>query len=118
MMRPSRASAAVLLAVLASIAFSASAARADYLGSQLLRIFLDPASAPAVSDGYQVGDEVSWILESSARDTGSTEGHMSYMTLFVPPGVEVVGAEFVSPGAGGWVARDAEDTDLSYDQCG
>jgi hypothetical protein len=60
--------ARLAIVVLASLA---ATARADYLGSEVNRIFLDPASTPVVSNGYQVGDVVSSILETTPRDTGA-----------------------------------------------
>ncbi|MDG2305044.1 MAG: hypothetical protein P8R42_10375 [Candidatus Binatia bacterium] len=92
--------------------------RADYLGSQVLRIFLDPASAGVVADGYQAGDEVSWILQSSPRDTGSYQGQLSFMTLYVPPGTEVVRASIVRASGTTWTDKPAYNTAPAYDQCG
>lgn len=87
-----------------------SLSRADYLGSQVLRTFLDPASASVVADGYQVGDQVAWILQSAPRDTGSFQGQLSFMTLYVPPGTEVVGASMVEASGASWIDKPAYNT--------
>ncbi|MDH4065193.1 MAG: hypothetical protein OEW19_12400, partial [Acidobacteriota bacterium] len=92
---------------------------ADYVGSLVNRIFVDPASLPVIQDGIQNGDEISYILETTPADTGSAFGHAAWMTLYVPPGVEVVDAEFVLPaGNGGYDRTPAEDTDDTYDGWG
>jgi uncharacterized repeat protein (TIGR01451 family) len=94
-------------------------ARGDYVGSLINRIFVDPASIPVIEDGVQNGDVISYILETTPADTGSDFGHAAWMTLYVPPGVEVVGAEFVLPaGNGGYDRLPAEDTDTTYDGWG
>ena len=115
----SRAMSIAILGMLVLSLISPSVVHADYVGSQTLRIFLDPASSAVVSDGYQAGDVVSWILETAPRDTGSTFGDAAYMSLYVPPGVEVVGAEFVNPSSGGnYITRPAKDTGKAYFDCG
>jgi uncharacterized repeat protein (TIGR01451 family) len=92
---------------------------ADYVGSLVNRIFLDPASIPQVVDGYDNGDVVSFILETTPADTGSDNGHAAWMSVYVPPGAEVLGAEFVLPASnGGYDVIPAEDTDDTYDGWG
>ncbi len=96
-----------------------SGARADYVGSLTNRIFLDPDSLPVLLDGMQAGDEISYILETTPADTGSVNGHAAWMTLYVPAGVEVIGAEVVKPiGGGRYSTVQAEDTDVAYNGWG
>jgi uncharacterized repeat protein (TIGR01451 family) len=93
--------------------------QADYVGSLVNRIFVDPASVPVIQDGIQNGDEISYILETTPADTGSDEGHAAWMTVYIPAGVEVIGAELVLPaGNGGYDWIPAEDTDDTYDGWG
>lgn len=107
-----------LLAVASYLAI-ATDGWADYTGSLTNRIFLDPATIPAIIDGYQNGDEVAYILETPPRDTGSTNGVAAWMTLYVPAGVEVIGASFVVQAIdGSWVDIPAEDGDTTYLDCG
>ncbi|NNM13817.1 MAG: hypothetical protein HKO58_05805, partial [Gammaproteobacteria bacterium] len=74
----------------------------DYVGTLTNRIFLDPESIPVVSDGYQVGDVISYIAESTPDPgSGSTVGAGAWNTLYIPPGVEVVGTEIVGPDGDG-----------------
>ncbi len=107
--------------LVASFVFLLAAASgwADYVGSLTNRIFLDPATIPDIIDGYQNGDEIAYILETTPRDTGSTNGVAAWMTLYIPAGVEVIGASFVTQAIdGSWVDIDAEDGDDTYLDCG
>ena len=92
---------------------------ADYVGSLTNRVFVDPASLSVIADGYQNGDVLTLIFETTPADTGSDAGHAAWMTFYIPAGVEVVGAEFVQPlGDGSYAAVGAEDTDATYDGYG
>ena len=108
-----------LLAIVAAVMFVAIA-RADYVGTGSTQIFLDPNN-PDIADGYQVGDEVSFILQQAAKLTsnGRYVGMGAWATFYVPPGVEVVGAEIVAlDGNGGYVAVPARDMAAAPDGCG
>src|SRR3982751_2995539 len=95
------------------------AARADYVGSLTNRIFIDPPTLSAVADGFDNGDEFAYILETTPRDTGSDVGMAAWATVYIPPGVEVIGASFVQPAGGGlFTTKNAETADLSYSGCG
>ncbi|TDI38813.1 MAG: DUF11 domain-containing protein [Acidobacteria bacterium] len=111
---------AVLWALVASVGVAiVGRVWADYVGSLANRIFVDPASLSVIADGYDDGDVVSFILETTPADTGSLSGHAAWMTVYVPPGVEVVGAEYVQPlGDGTYATVGAEDTDDTYDGWG
>jgi uncharacterized repeat protein (TIGR01451 family) len=102
-----------------ALAILALPARGDYVGSLVNRIFVDPVSVPVIQDGIQNGDEISYILETTPADTGSNFGHAAWMTVYIPAGAEVIGAEFVLPaGNGGYDPIPAEDTDDTYDGWG
>jgi len=110
-----------LIGILIPILIFATSADADYVGSLVNRIFVDPSSLDVVSDGYQAGDEVSFILETTPwqSDGKSLKGHAAWMTLYVPPGVEVISVEFTdATPLGSYIFRPAEDTDASYDGWG
>ena len=87
--------ALVSIAALAVVLATPLNVDADYLGTKINRIFLDPDSIAVVADGYDLDDVISYILETTPEDTGSTEGHAAWMTLYVPAGVVIVGAEAV-----------------------
>nr|WP_067295371.1 SdrD B-like domain-containing protein [Marinobacterium profundum] len=71
-------------------------AQADYLGTGTTRVFIDPDSLPAIIDGYQVGDIVSIIAETTPDpNSGSTVGAGAWNTQYVPDGAEIVGAAIV-----------------------
>ncbi|RME46928.1 MAG: DUF11 domain-containing protein [Chloroflexi bacterium] len=109
----------IVILTVAMLCLSVRSASADYVGTAVNRIFLDPESISVVADGYDVGDVVSYILETTPRDTGSTVGAASWATLYVPPGVEVVGAEIVAPNSDGtYSAVPAEDVAAIADGCG
>jgi hypothetical protein len=93
-------------------------AQADYVGSRTNRVFLDPASIPALLDGYDAGDEIAYILETTPRDTGSDFGIAAWATVYVPPGVEIIGADYVRPSLGGWVTDTEVKADNSYNGWG
>ena len=66
-------------------------AKADYLATKINRLFLDPDSISVVSDGYQNGDIVKFIVETTPDiASGSLEGHAAWMTVYVPAGVQVL----------------------------
>jgi len=51
-----------------------SSVLADYVGTDVNRIFIDPDSMSVVADGYQVGDEVSFIFETPPAYDGKRPG--------------------------------------------
>ena len=92
---------------------------ADWVGTAVNRVIVDPESLPVITDGYDLGDEVSFILETTPADTGSEIGAVAWMLVYMPDGVEVVGAELVSPdGDGTYSAIPAEDASPMSDDCG
>lgn len=113
--RTSRLRAALLAASLLQIP---AMAQADYVGSLTNRVFLDPASISELIDGYDNGDEIAYILETTPRDTGSDFGIAAWATVYVPPGVQIIGADYVRPALSGWVTDVETETDDSYDGWG
>ncbi|MFN2426620.1 MAG: hypothetical protein ABR587_09275, partial [Candidatus Binatia bacterium] len=106
-------------ALLATLTLQAAgAAHADYVGSATNRIFLDPDAISDLLDGYDDGDELAYIMETTPADTGSINGHAAWQTLYVPDGVEVIGVEFVKSVGTSYVAIPASDTDQTYDGWG
>jgi uncharacterized repeat protein (TIGR01451 family) len=72
-------------------------ANADYVSTAVNRIFIDPASIPVITDGYQNGDVVAYVVETTPQITaGATNGAGAWSIVYIPAGVEVVGTELVS----------------------
>lgn len=96
------------------------AVAADYVSTAINRIFIDPASMPIVADGYQVGDEIGFIMETTPKITnGAVAGAGAWATAYIPAGVEVVGAELVTANSDGtYSARPAKDIASIQDGCG
>jgi len=62
-----------------------------------VQMLKDRASgAAAGGPGLRQGDIISYIVESVPAPNGATLGAAGYITDYIPPGVEVVGAHFVS----------------------
>lgn len=95
-------------------------AQADYVATAVNRIFVDPASVPAIADGYHNGDVVSFIFETTPEITGgATTGAGAWATVYLPPGVEVIAAELVGVDSNGdYVQVPAKDIDTIQDNCG
>lgn len=55
------------------------------------------ARAGAGTPGFQLGDTVSYIIQFTPIANGATHGVAGYVTDYIPPGTEVVGASFVTP---------------------
>lgn len=105
-----------LFALLVAVGYSISV-RADYLGTENLRIF--PIPLDDILDGYQVNDRIQFVIEVTPRDTGSTEGNGAWSTFYVPPGAVVVDAKYVTvSGSGAYVTSAAEDVDETYNGWG
>jgi uncharacterized repeat protein (TIGR01451 family) len=102
---------------LLALLFSNMAA-ADYVGTAVNRILLDPTSLSVVVDGFQVNDEVSYVLETTPSDTGSTVGTGAWATAYMPNGVVVVSAELVIPSGGGYIKIPAKDVGPMAEDCG
>ena len=54
--------------------------------------------------GFQVGDIVSYIIQFTPVANNATYGVAGYVTDYIPPGTEVVGAAIVQPSGGNYVA--------------
>ena len=103
--------------VLVSVMVWAPSSYADYLGTDNLRIF--PAPIADLTDGYDVGDRIEFVIEVTPRDTGSTEGNAAWSTFYIPAGSKVVAAKYViRDGSGAYVAKSADDVDSTYDGWG
>lgn len=102
---------ALVLVLCALVVLPPGIAHADYVGTGSVALSLDPASEPVVENGYQVGDEISFILQQAPTelDNGNVNGIVAYGTIYVPAGVEVIGAEFVKLTGGTYTAIPAED---------
>jgi len=85
---------------------------ADWVGESENTKFMDPATVSQIvqrfqqgQPGLQVGDTLSYIIQFTPTNNGGTVGAGAYVMDYIPPGTEVVGAEFVqSDGMGGYVA--------------
>lgn len=68
---------------------------------QMLTDRLQSGGAP----GFVAGDTITYIIQFTPIGNGATTGVAGYITDYLPPGVEVVGADIVQPdGNGGFVA--------------
>ena len=67
------------------------AAWGDYVGTLTNRIFFDPEGIADILNGYDVGDEISFIFETTPAPTGD-RGIAAWSTVYIPPGVEVIDA--------------------------
>ena len=71
--------------------------------------FLSPQTVQAVQSriaagqpgGFQVGDVVTYIIQFTPVRNGANTGVAGYITDYIPPGTEVVGASFVQKDSGG-----------------
>jgi|GEM_PF-6435384 len=116
----SRVSALINILVLFIFLATPFAVAADYVSTAINRIFIDPASMPVVADGYQVGDEIGFIMETTPKITnGAVAGAGAWATAYIPAGVEIVGAELVTANSDGtYSARPAKDIASIQDGCG
>jgi len=98
----------------------AGAAFADYVPTAVNRIFIDPASVGAVADGYQNGDEVAFVFETTPQVNGnSVNGAGAWSIMYLPPGAEVIGAELAAANAdGSYSAMPAKDLAPFAPGCG
>jgi len=78
-------------------------AHADSVGQSQVTKFFAPETIQMLLDrtnsgnpGIQPGDTLSYIIESIPVDDGGTQGVNGYITDYVPIGLEVIGASFVS----------------------
>jgi len=76
---------------------------ADSVGQSQVTKFFAPETIQMLLDrtnngnpGIQPGDTLSYIIESIPVDDGGTQGVNGYITDYVPLGLEVIGASFVS----------------------
>ena len=94
-----------------------STAHADYLGTDNLRIF--PGAIDDITDGYDIGDRIEFIVEVTPRDTGSESGNAAWSTFYIPSSTKVVGARYLTlDGMGNYVTAAADDVDSTYDGWG
>ena len=93
-----------------SLALSPVIAQADHVPTAINRAFIDPASLPVVVDGYQGGDEVSFIFETTPEITGgATSGVGAWSTVYLPRGARVFAAERLVDSGGVYVTIPARD---------
>lgn len=57
--------------------------------------------AGSASPGLKVGDGVSYIIQFTPVANGATPGAAGYITNYIPPGTEVVGAAIVAKDSAG-----------------
>jgi uncharacterized repeat protein (TIGR01451 family)/fimbrial isopeptide formation D2 family protein len=91
---------------------SGSFARADnvamtetskYLAPETVSMLVARAQAGQPA-GFQVGDIIKYIIKYKPVPNGGNTGANGYVTDYIPNGLQVIGAAFVSPdGAGGYV---------------
>lgn len=103
----------VLAAVLI---FLPKLANADWVGESQTTKFLEQSTINLLAarmqtggGGFQVGDEISYIIQFTPVPGGGKEtvGAGAYVTDYIPVGTEVVNAEFVQLGANGNYTRIA-----------
>ena len=94
------------------------AAWGDYVGTLTNRIFFDPEGLADILDGYDVGDEIAFIFETTPAPTGD-RGIAAWSTIYVPPGVVVIDAHLVQPDGDGTYSKLAsKDVAAARDDCG
>lgn len=74
----------VALVAVACLLAIATNGWADYVGSLTNRIFLDPATVPAIIDGYQNGDEVACNRRCSTDRRNGTSFSRVAGAAYVP----------------------------------
>ena len=97
--------AAALVAVLSlAVLFWTLPAKADSVGQVQTGQFFAPETIKLISDrlfagqgGLSQGDIIYYIINFATVANGATVGAGGYVTSYVPPGTEVVGAWFVQP---------------------
>ena len=99
---------------------STTALRADYLPTDSIRVFVDPASLSEIADGIDNGDVITFIGEVTPRlkDADKPDGVATWMTFYPPAGVEVVGAAIVDQAGSSYVPINAKDIGPTYEDCG
>lgn len=56
---------------------------------------------PGATLGFKAGDTVSYIIQFTPVNNGATIGAGGYITDYIPPGVQVINAQFVQPDGNG-----------------
>ena len=94
---------AVLLSVLST------GVQAHSVGQVQTTKFLSPQTVQVLQNriaagqpgGFQVGDVMTYIIQFTPVRNGANTGVAGYITDYIPPGTEVVGASFVQKDSGG-----------------
>ena len=97
-----------------------------YFAPETVQMLLDRAAGvTAGGPGIRTGDVLSYIIESVPSPNGATLGSAGYVTDYIPPGMEVVGASFVDKvpdptkvGGFAFVDRPANLPGVLGDGCG
>ena len=93
-----------IFAALFSVLAMPQLAHADWVGESQTTKFLEQSTinmlatrAQSGGSGFQIGDEINYIIQFSPVSGGGTEtvGAGAYVTDYIPAGTEVVNAEFV-----------------------
>ncbi|MEQ1534137.1 MAG: DUF11 domain-containing protein [Sideroxydans sp.] len=93
-----------ICAALFSVLAMPQLAHADWVGESQTTKFLEQSTismlatrAQTGGSGFQIGDEINYIIQFSPVSGGGTEtvGAGAYVTDYIPAGTEVVNAEFV-----------------------
>jgi hypothetical protein len=95
--------------LIALTGLAAVAALAHSVGQVQTTKYLSPTTVQMVKDriagggagGFVAGDVLTYIIEFTPVANGATVGVAGYVTDYLPPGVEVVGASFVRKEANG-----------------
>ncbi len=74
-----------------------------YMAPETVQMLIDRAGNPSETPGLRAGDIVSYIIQFSPVANGATYGVAGYVTDYIPPNTEVVGASIVVPSGSGFV---------------
>ncbi len=106
-------------ALMAGLLLPVQPALADYLGTNTIRVFVDPADLPNIQNGLSIGTTFRLIGETTPGNTGSNSAQTGYNTFYPIPGMRIKAASIMRQTPTGlYVDIPALDTDAAYNNCG
>ena len=72
-----------------------------FLAPETVQLLISRAGSG--TPGLQVGDIISYIIQFTPVANGATNGVAGYVTDYIPPGTEVVGASVVQPSGSSYI---------------
>ena len=99
-----------LLALVPAVLYAHSVGQVQttkYYAPETVQLLISRAGSG--SPGFQVGDTISYIVQFSPVANGATVGAAGYITDYIPPGMQVVGAAIVQQSGSGGFSNIAPD---------